>query len=227
MTGFLNTLGFVVFPYIALTVFVVGHAWRYVTDWKRWNAASSQFLHKDSLKGGITIFHWGALLTLLGHAGGMLIPQRVYDLFGVNAAAHNFMAHWAGLVAGLLMVPGVIWLLVRRIRQERIAANTAIHDYGLLVMLLVVSGIGLYNVVFTHYDVLYSVAPWIRSIVVLAPDTALIAPVPVSYKLHILTALALLAYSPFTRLVHIWSAPVTYLYRNYVIFRKSPDVKGA
>ena len=227
MTGFLNTLGFVVFPYIALTVFVVGHAWRYVTDWKRWNAASSQFLHKDSLKGGITIFHWGALLTLLGHAGGMLIPQRVYDLFGVNAAAHNFMAHWAGLVAGLLMVPGVIWLLVRRIRQERIAANTAIHDYVLLVMLLVVSGIGLYNVVFTHYDVLYSVAPWIRSIVVLAPDTALIAPVPVSYKLHILTALALLAYSPFTRLVHIWSAPVTYLYRSYVIFRKSPDVKGA
>ena len=227
MTGFLNTLGFVVFPYIALTVFVVGHAWRYVTDWKRWNAASSQFLHKDSLKGGITIFHWGALLTLLGHAGGMLIPQRVYDLFGVNAAAHNFMAHWAGLVAGLLMVPGVIWLLVRRIRQERIAANTAIHDYVLLVMLLVVSGLGLYNVVFTHYDVLYSVAPWIRSIVVLAPDTALIAPVPVSYKLHILTALALLAYSPFTRLVHIWSAPVTYLYRNYVIFRKSPDVKGA
>src|SRR6056297_93738 len=227
MTGFLNTLGFVVFPYIVLTVFVVGHAWRYVTDWKRWNASSSQFLHKDSLKGGITIFHWGALLTLLGHAGGMLIPQRVYDLFGVNAAAHNFMAHWAGLVAGLLMVPGVSWLLVRRIRQERIAANTAIHDYVLLVMLLVVSGIGLYNVVFTHYDVLYSVAPWIRSIVVLAPDTALIAPVPVSYKLHILTALALLAYSPFTRLVHIWSAPVTYLYRNYVIFRKSPDVKGA
>ena len=226
MTGFLNTLGFLVFPYIALTVFVVGHAWRYVTDWKRWNAASSQFLHKDSLKGGITIFHWGALLTLLGHAGGMLIPQRVYDLFGVNAAAHNFMAHWAGLVAGLLMVPGVIWLLVRRIRQERIAANTAIRDYVLLVMLLVVSGIGLYNVVFTHYDVLYSVAPWIRGIVVLAPDTALIAPVPVSYKLHILTALALLAYSPFTRLVHIWSAPVTYLYRSYVIFRKSPGTKG-
>jgi len=227
MSGFLHTLGFVVFPYIALTIFVFGHAWRYITDWKRWNAASSQFLHKDSLKGGITIFHWGALLTLVGHAGGMLIPQRVYDLFGVNAAAHNFMAHWAGLVAGLLMVPGVIWLLVRRVRQERIAANTSVNDYVLLVMLLVVSGIGLYNVVFTHYDVLYSVAPWIRGIVILAPDPALLAPVPVSYKLHILTALALLGYSPFTRLVHIWSAPVTYLYRSYVIFRKSPDAKGA
>ncbi|MCF8036879.1 MAG: respiratory nitrate reductase subunit gamma [Desulfobacteraceae bacterium] len=227
MNGFLHTLGFVVFPYIALTVFVFGHAWRYVTDWKRWNAASSQFLHKDSIKGGITIFHWGALLTLLGHAGGMLIPQRIYDVFGVNAAAHNFMAHWAGLVAGMLMVPGVIWLLVRRIRQDRIAANTPVHDYILLGMLLVVSGLGLYNVVFTHYDVLYSVAPWIRSIVILAPQPDLMAPVPVSYKLHIITALVLLGYSPFTRLVHIWSAPVTYLYRSYVIFRKSPGTKGA
>jgi nitrate reductase gamma subunit len=227
MSGFFHTLGFVVFPYIALTVFIFGHGWRYVTDWKRWNAASSQFLHKDSLKGGITIFHWGALLTLLGHAGGMLIPQRIYDMFGVNAAAHSFMAHWAGLVAGLLMVPGVIWLLVRRIRQDRIATNTSIHDYVLLGLLLVVSGLGLYNVVFTHYDVLYSVAPWIRSILILAPDPSLMAPVPVSYKLHILMALALLGYSPFTRLVHIWSAPVTYLYRSYVIFRKSPGAKGA
>lgn len=227
MSGFIHILGFIVFPYIALTIFVLGHAWRYVTDWKRWNAASSQFLHKDSLKGGITIFHWGALLTLVGHAGGMLIPQRIYDMFGVNAAAHNFIAHWAGLVAGLLMVAGVIWLLVRRTRQDRISANTTIHDWVLLVMLLVVSGLGLYNVVLTHYDVLYSVAPWIRSIVVLAPNPALMAPVPVSYKLHILSAFVLLAYSPFTRLVHIWSAPVTYLYRSYVIFRKLPGAKGA
>jgi nitrate reductase gamma subunit len=82
-------------------------------------------------------------------------------------------------------------------------------------------------VVFTHYDVPYSVAPWIRSIVVLAPDPSLIAPVPVSYKLHILTAFALLGYSPFTRLVHIWNAPVSYLYRSCVIFRKSPGAKGA
>ncbi|MCF8039260.1 MAG: respiratory nitrate reductase subunit gamma [Desulfohalobiaceae bacterium] len=220
MTDWSNTLAFVVFPYLAITVFIVGHAWRYKTDLRRWNAGSSEFLHKGSLKYGITIFHWGALLTLIGHAGGMLIPQRLYDLAGISASAHNFLAYWAGLVAGLLMVPGVIWLLARRLKQERIAAQTSFNDYLLLVFILLVSAIGLYNVVFTHYDVLYSVAPWIRSIVVLAPEPGLMEPVPLSYKLHILTALALLGYSPFTRLVHIWSVPLTYAYRSYVLLRR-------
>lgn len=220
MVDILNNLLFLVFPYIALTVFVAGHAYRYVTDWRHWNAKSSEFLHKNSLKYGITIFHWGALLTLLGHAGGMLIPQRLYDLVGIYAHTHEVLAYWAGLLAGLLMVPGAIWLLVRRVGQQRIAANTSLSDGILLVFLLIVSSIGLYNVIFTHYDILYSVAPWIRSIVILAPAPELMAPVPVSYKLHILAALALLGYSPFTRLVHIWSVPVTYLYRQYILFRR-------
>ena len=220
MAEILNSFLFVVFPYLALTVFVVGHAYRYVTDWKHWNAKSSEFLHKNSLKYGITIFHWGALLTLVGHAGGMLIPQRLYDMAGINVPAHELLAYWAGLLAGLLMVPGIVWLLVRRQRQDRIAANTSVNDYILLVFLLIVSGIGLYNVIFTHYDILYSVAPWIRSIVILAPNPELMVPVPISYKLHILAALALLAYSPFTRLVHIWSVPVTYVYRQYIVFRR-------
>ncbi len=222
MADVLNNLLFLVFPYLMLTLFVVGHAYRYVTDWRHWNAKSSEFLHKDSLKYGITIFHWGALLTLVGHAGGMLIPQRYYDMAGVSAHAHELLAYWAGLLAGLLMVPGIIWLLVRRVRQERIAANTSVNDYILLVFLLLVSGIGLYNVIFTHYDILYSVAPWIRGIVTLTPKPELMASVPISYKLHILTALALLGYSPFTRLVHIWSVPVFYIYRQYVVFRRKP-----
>ena len=220
MQDMINNLLFVVFPYLMLTLFVVGHAYRYVTDLRHWNAKSSEFLHKNSLKYGITIFHWGALLTLVGHAGGMLIPQRFYDMANINAHAHELIAYWAGLVAGLLMVPGIIWLLVRRVRQERIAANTPVNDYILLVFLLIISGIGLYNVIFTHYDILYSVAPWIRSIVILSPQSELMVPVPISYKLHILAALALLGYSPFTRLVHIWSVPVTYVYRQYVVFRR-------
>jgi nitrate reductase gamma subunit len=220
MAELFNTLAFLVFPYVALTVFIVGHAYRYLTDWRQWNAKSSEFLHKDSLGYGISIFHWGVLLTLVGHAGGMLIPQQIYDAVGISAHAHELLAYWAGLLAGLLMVPGTIWLLVRRIRQERIAANTPKNDYVLLSFILVVGAVGLYNVVFTHYDVLYTISPWIRSIVFLSPKPELMAPVPPSYKIHILTAFALLAYSPFTRLVHIWSVPLSYIYRSYVVFRR-------
>lgn len=220
MAEFGNTLAFAVFPYLALTTFVVGHAWRYVTDYRYWNARSSQFLHKESLKFGSTVFHRGALLTLGGHAGGMLIPQYIYDLAGIAADAHNLVAYWAGLAAGILMVSGTIWLLVRRIGRQRIAANTPVNDYVLLGLILAVSGTGLFNVVFVHHDVLYSVAPWIRGIVVLAPRPELMAPVPAGYKIHVLLALALLGYSPFTRLVHIWSAPVTYAWRSWIVYRR-------
>ena len=219
MADLANALAFVVFPYIALTIFVVGHAYRYITDWWGWNAKSSQFLHTESLKYASAIFHWGALLTLVGHAGGMLIPQWMYDMAGIQAQAHNLLAYWAGLIAGLLMVPGAIWLFLRRLRQERVAAATSLNDLVLLGLIILVSALGLYNVIFTHYDVLYSVAPWIRSIVAFAPKPELMAPVPLSYKLHILSALALLGYSPFTRLVHIWSVPVAYLLRSFVVFR--------
>ena len=58
---------------------------------------------------------------------------------------------------------------------------------------------------------------------VLAPEPELMAGVPWSYKVHILGAFALFAFSPLTRLVHIWSAPLTYLFRSYLIFRKRTE----
>ena len=69
-----NTLAFLVFPYIALTIFIFGHASRYLTDRYSWNAKSSEFLEKKQLFFGATIFHWGMLLTLFGHVGGLLDP---------------------------------------------------------------------------------------------------------------------------------------------------------
>ena len=81
-------------------------------------------------------------------------------------------------------------------------------------------GIGLYNVVFGHYNVLDTLAPWIRGIVTLTPEPQLMRAVPLSYKLHVLSALALLGFSPFSRLVHIWSVPVFYMLRGRIVFRK-------
>jgi len=90
-----------------------------------------------------------------------------------------------------------------------------------LAGLFVVIAIGLYNVLFGHYNVLYTLAPWIRSIVVLSPRPELMREVPFLYKAHVLTGLALLAYSPFSRLVHIWSVPVSYLVRPWIVLRRN------
>jgi nitrate reductase gamma subunit len=218
--SFASILAFVVYPYVMLTLFVVGHPYRYFTDIYGWNSKSSELLDKDGLKWGVTIFHWGIIGTLFGHAGGMLIPQWFLDLFGFNAERHDLVSHWLGLILGAAAFLGIIMLLIRRVKNPQVRAATRPKDLIVVIFLLIVISAGLYNVLFTRGDILYGVAPWIRSIVILSPDPALMDGIPISYKIHILAALGLLGFSPFTRLVHIWSAPFTYLIRPYLVFRK-------
>lgn len=213
---------FTVFPYLCLTTFVVGHAFRYVTDRFNWNARSSEFLEKKSLFYGAVLFHWGIVFTFFGHAGGMLIPQRYLDLLGITAEIHIFVAFWSGLAVGLAAFLGALLLLWRRLTNPRIQAAGTLNDIVTVSALVLVTGAGIYNVIFSHYNVLYTIAPWIRGIVFFAPDPYLMIEVPVSYKIHVIGALALLGFSPFSRLIHIWSAPFSYAVRHYLVFRKLP-----
>ncbi len=213
---------FTVFPYLCLTTFLVGHGFRYVTDRFHWNARSSEFLEKKSLFYGSVLFHWGIVFTFLGHAGGLLMPQRYLDVLGISAEFHMFMAYWSGLAVGLAALFGALLLLWRRITVPRIQAAGTLNDIITICGVVFVTGAGIYNVIFGHYNVLYTVAPWIRGIVFFSPDPSLMFGVPVSYKVHILSAFALLAFSPFSRLVHIWSAPFSYAFRRHLVFRKLP-----
>ncbi len=116
------TLVFTVFPYLCLTTFVVGHGYRYVTDRYHWNARSSEFLEKKSLFYGSVLFHWGIVLTFLGHAGGLLIPQKYFDLAGFDSHTHLTIAYGAGLAAGLAAFAGALLLLRRRLTHPRVQA---------------------------------------------------------------------------------------------------------
>jgi nitrate reductase gamma subunit len=215
---------YVIYPYLALTLFAVGHPFRYSTDYYKWNAKSSELLDKAGLKWPIIIFHWGILGTLFGHAGGLLIPQWFFDIFGFSASRHNFVSHWVGLVVGLAAFFGITLLIVRRFVNLRVRSTTSQMDWLVDALIFIITGIGIYNVVFAETDILFNISPWIRSIITFTPDPDLLRNVPFSFKLHILLAFALFAISPFTRLVHIWSVPITYLTRRYIIYRRRmPD----
>ena len=216
----MNTLGFLVYPYVALTVFVVGHTYRYVTDRHHWNSRSSELIDKESLKYGITLFHWGIIFTFLGHFFGLLTPQDWLDRAGITADIHHTVAIGSGMLFGCMALIGLAILLWRRSTRPRVYINSSLNDFVVLLLLLVVVTLGTYNTFFPRGDVLYTVAPWIRSIVTFRPDSSLMADVPWSYKIHILAALTLLGYSPFSRLVHIWSIALTYLIRPYISFRR-------
>jgi nitrate reductase gamma subunit len=215
-------LVFTVFPCVCLTTFVFGHAYRYVNDRFAWNARSSQLLAGPSLRWGSILFHLGILLTLVGHAGGLLIPQRWYDRVGISSGLHLAIAHWSGAVVGVAALAGCLLLLWRRVANRRVRAAGSVNDLVTLGGLTVVVGVGTYNVFFGNYDVLDSVAPWIRGIVFFSPDAQLMRPVPLSFQVHVILAWALLAFSPFSRLVHIWSAPLFYLVRPPILFRRRP-----
>lgn len=218
----LDILAFTVFPYITLTVFVLGHLQRYMTDDLNWSARSSQMLESETLFFGSTLFHWGILLTLVGHAGGLLIPQSLFDQVGIDGEMHTAIAVYSGMGVGGLALAGILILLWRRAADPRLRATTRLNDWVTLGGLLFVIGAGMINVLFGHFYVLDTVAPWIRSILILSPEPELMAGVPLSYRIHVLSALALLAFSPFSRLVHIWSAPVFYLVRRPLVFRGQP-----
>jgi len=216
----LDTLGFLVYPYIALTVFVAGHSYRYVTDRYNWNSRSSELIDKDSLRYGIIVFHVGIILTFFGHFFGLLTPQSWLDQVGFTAEMHHSVAIYAGMLYGTIAFIGLALLLRRRSTRARVYINSSINDFIVLILLMVVVVLGTYNTFFQRADVLYTVAPWIRGIVIFRPDPELIADVPWSYKMHILAALTLLGYSPFSRLIHIWSIPLAYLVRPYISFRR-------
>jgi len=139
---------------------------------------------------------------------------------GIDSQTHLRVAYWSGLVVGAAAFVGSIWLLWRRVTVKRIQATTTLNDYVTLAGLVFVTGAGLFNVVFGHFYVLDTIAPWIRGIVFFQPNPELMSAVPLSYKIHILSAFALLGFSPFSRLVHIWSAPFTYLLRRHIVFRR-------
>ncbi len=214
------TLIFTVFPYLCLATFLVGHAYRYVTDRYGWNARSSEFLEKKSLFAGSVIFHWGIVGTFFGHAAGLLMPQRILDRLGIDSQVHMEIAYWSGLAVGIAAFIGALLLLQRRLTHPRLKAVRRLNDTITIGAICLVVGAGIYNVVFGHYNVLYSVAPWIRGIVTFTPDAMLMKAVPLSYKIHVIAAWTLLGFSPFSRLVHIWSAPVFYLLRRRIVFRR-------
>ncbi len=216
----IDLVGFVAYPYLCLTVFAVGHAYRYATDRYAWNAHSSELIEKKHLFIGSYLFHFGVLGTLAGHAVGLLVPQTVYDTIGIDSTTHTALAHIAGRVVGTAAFTGALLLLARRLFVRRIRLMSTPSDFATLAGLVLVTGVGTYDVIVGGFNVLDSIAPWIRSILIFQPEPGLMVGVPLRYKLHILAAFTLLAYSPFCRLIHIWSVPVFYLLRRPILFRR-------
>lgn len=216
---------FGVFPYIALSVMILGSIARYERDPFTWKSKSSQLLRRRQFVIGSVLFHLGVLVILFGHLGGLLTPIGVFEALGISHGAKQVLAMAAGGVAGGFALIGGALLLHRRLFDPRIRAQSTLADSGILILLLaqLLLGLGSIAISAQHLDghEMVRLMSWAQAVVYFGPDPAAhLEGVHWIFKLHILLGLTIFLLFPFTRLVHMLSAPVRYLWRpGYQIVR--------
>ena len=220
-----NLLLFGVYPYIALAICLIGSWARF--DWSQytWRAGSSQMLDGKGMRMASNLFHVGIIFVLAGHFVGLLTPHAIYHHV-ISTENKQLLAMVSGGVFGILCLIGLIMLIKRRMNNPRIRATSSTSDIMVLFVLLAQLILGLLTIVAStqHLDgsVMVMLGDWAQSVVTLQPIKAAeaIAPVGIIYKLHVFLGVTLFVLFPFTRLVHIVSAPIWYLGRRYQIVRQ-------
>ncbi|HLI32619.1 MAG TPA: respiratory nitrate reductase subunit gamma [Solirubrobacteraceae bacterium] len=212
-------------PYLSIAIFVVGHIWRYRRDQFGWTSRSTQLLERRLLAWGSPMFHYGALAVIGGHILGILIPASVTGAIGIDEHAYHLIAMYAGNVSGWICAIGLIILIYRRVKVDRITHATSRVDLLVYFMLLVMIGLGMAdtvgaNTIGSSYNYRESVAVWFRGIFSFEPHVALMVHAPFEYKAHAVAAWVFFALFPFSRLVHVWSFPLQYLGRPYILYRR-------
>jgi nitrate reductase gamma subunit len=221
----LNIFFFGIYPYICMTVFLLGSWLRYDRDQYTWKSDSSQLLRHGQLRWGSNLFHIGVLFLFFGHFVGMLTPHALYEPF-MSSGAKQVMAMVSGGLAGTLGLIGLTLLLHRRLLDPRIRINSKSSDSLLLALLWVQLVLGLATIPLSaqHLDgsVMMVLAEWAQRIVTFRPGAAeLMAPMNGVFKLHMFLGMTVFLVFPFTRLVHVWSgfATAAYMVRPYQLVR--------
>ena len=225
MNDFINQRAFGWYPYLAVTVLVVGSILRFDANQYSWRSQSSQFLRRRQMVIGSNLFHMGIIVLFFGHLVGLLTPVTVIDTLRISHSFKQTAALVVGGIAGLASYVGCTLLLHRRLFDARIRKSSSIGDILVLVLIWVQLTLGILTTWWTleHLDgsEMLRFMNWANGILTLDPGAPQqIQDVALVYKLHIILGLTLFLITPFTRLVHIWSAPVWFLFRpGYQIVR--------
>lgn len=231
MNAFINQLAFGWYPYLAVTVLILGSILRFDKDQYSWRSQSSQFLRRRQMMIGSNLFHLGVLVLFVGHFVGLLTPIWVFDTIGIGHGFKQLVALVIGGIAGIAALVGASMLLHRRLMDPRIRQSSSFGDIAVLVLiwLQLVLGVGTVYWTMQHLsgEEMVRFMGWANAIITFDPTAPnLLSEAALIYKLHIVLGLTLFLITPFTRLVHIWSAPVWYLFRpGYQIVRSLAPVR--
>ena len=226
MSSYINTLVFGIYPYIALVVLLLGSIVRYDREQYTWRSQSSQLLRRRQLIWGSVLFHLGILIVFLGHLVGLLTPIAVFDAIGIGHGFKQVASMVVGGIAGVVSLLGGLMLLHRRLTDPRIRKTSSFGDIGILALLnlQLIVGLGTIFASLGHLDgsEMVKFMAWAQGIYTFDFAAAsYIQDVHWIYKLHLFLGLTIFLLFPFTRLVHMLSAPVRYFWRpGYQVVRR-------
>lgn len=232
MSDWLNYAFFGWYPYVALTVFLLGSLLRFDHSQYTWRSGSSQLLRRRQLIWGSNLFHVGILVIFAGHFVGLLTPIAVFDALGIGHGFKQVLAMVVGGVAGIACWIGIALLAHRRLFDPRIRNTSSFSDIAILLLLWAQLTLGLATIFVSanHLDgqEMLKFMVWAQGIVTLHPEVAVVvSDVSPIFKLHLFLGMTIFLVFPFTRLVHVWSAPIWYLGRTgYQIVRTTRRTAG-
>lgn len=225
---FANGLLFIVLPYFAMLIFFLGTIWRYRTAPFSYSSLSSQFLENRQHFWALVPFHYGLIAVLVGHIVAFLVPSEI--LAWNSRPLRLYVLEISALIFGLLTLIGLAGCIHRRLTVSKVRAVTSRMDWFVLALLLLQVASGIYVAVFRAWGSSWFAAaavPYLWSLIKLNPDLGFISTMPLIVKFHIVMAYTLIGVTPFTRLVHIFVAPVPYLWRKNQVVRWYRTPRGA
>ena len=214
--GTLNNFFFIVLPYLALIVFIIGIVYRYREAKFKFSALSSQFLEGRKLFWGSVPFHWGIIIIFFGHLIAFLIPNTV--LLWNGSPVRLVILEVAAFIFGLSAFIGLLSLVYRRLTNSRIRVVTNYMDIIVEIVFLAEIFLGLWIAYgFRWGSSWFSIVltPYLRSLFELNPQIDAVVAMPLVIQLHIILAFIIVLLIPFSRLVHMFVFPLDYLWRPY------------
>jgi nitrate reductase gamma subunit len=222
----LSKFVFAVYPYIALAVFVVGSWVRYDHEQCTWKTESPRLLSSDSMVFASNVSHIGILSIFAGHVAGLVLPQGLWLAMGISDMQHQRLAISAGSVFGLMCFLGGTILWFGRMFDARARAASRTMDIFIPTWLMVtlILGISTIPVSVGHAnhnnpEVMLALSGWVQSVLTLSPRPELLDKVDAVFKTHMFFGMTVFLLFPFTRLVHVLTAPLTYVSRACRIIR--------
>ena len=209
---------FIGFPYACIAIGIIGFIYRYATRPQSLGARSSQFLaKKTSIEIGIHFWHVGILLILSGHFLAFILTDYYKQFKLMSPLIELFMDGFRWFAVFLTLI-GLLILIGRRISEPKLRANTTFIEWLILFLFL-------QQVIFGSFIAFWfsnqpfwfenNVAVWIRSIYLLQPTLPVITSANWFVYIHALIPFIIIALLPFSKLVHLFSFPFTYLWRPY------------